>query len=90
MAYRLVNDDEGGHTLIVSVADNGAGIDDFVRARIFDPFITTKATGDGQKRGMGLGLAIVKRIIEGHRGAITVTSETGRGTTFFVHLPCLP
>ncbi len=90
VAYRLVNDDEGGHTLIVSVADNGAGIDDFVRARIFDPFITTKATGDGQKRGMGLGLAIVKRIIEGHRGAITVTSETGRGTTFFVHLPCLP
>jgi len=89
VGYRLVNDDEGGRTLIVSVSDNGAGIDDVVRARIFDPFITTKATGDGQKRGMGLGLAIVKRIVEGHRGAITVTSEAGRGTTFFVHLPCL-
>ena len=89
VGYRLVNDDEGGRTLIVSVSDNGAGIDDVVRARIFDPFITTKATGDGQKRGMGLGLAIVKRIVEGHRGAITVTSEAGRGATFFVHLPCL-
>ena len=88
--YRLMNDDKGGRTLVVSVTDNGAGIDDVVRARIFDPFITTKDTGDGQKRGMGLGLAIVKRIIEGHHGAITVTSETGRGTTFFVHLPCLP
>jgi two-component system nitrogen regulation sensor histidine kinase GlnL len=90
VGYKLVNDDEGGRTVIVSVTDNGAGIDDVVRARIFDPFITTKATGDGQKRGMGLGLAIVKRIVEGHRGAITVSSEAGRGTTFFVHLPCLP
>jgi two-component system nitrogen regulation sensor histidine kinase GlnL len=87
---RLVSDDEGGRTLIVSVADNGAGIDEGVRSQIFDPFITTKATGDSQKRGMGLGLAIVKRIVEGHGGAITVSSETGRGTTFFVHLPCLP
>ena len=90
VGYRLVNDDEGSRMLIVSVSDNGAGIDDVVRARIFDPFITTKATGDGENRGMGLGLAIVKRIVEGHRGAITVTSEAGRGTTFFVHLPCLP
>jgi len=90
VGYRMVHDDEGARTLVVSVSDNGAGIDDVVRARIFDPFITTKATGDGRKRGMGLGLAIVKRIVEGHRGAITVTSEAGRGTTFFVHLPCLP
>jgi two-component system nitrogen regulation sensor histidine kinase GlnL len=90
VGYRLALDEEGGQTLIVSVTDNGAGIDEIVRARIFDPFITTKATGDrGVRRGMGLGLAIVKRIIEAHRGAINVTSESGRGTTFYLHLPCV-
>jgi two-component system nitrogen regulation sensor histidine kinase GlnL len=89
--YQVVEGEEGGRMVIVSVTDNGAGIDEAVRGRIFDPFITTRATGDrGEKRGMGLGLAIVKRIVEGHRGAITMTSESGRGTTFFVHLPCLP
>jgi two-component system nitrogen regulation sensor histidine kinase GlnL len=78
-------------TLVLAVADNGAGIEPALLPRVFDPFVSTKATGDGPRRaGMGLGLALVKRIIEGHRGAITVTSEPGRGTTFYVHLPCLP
>lgn len=83
--------DSGGRALVLAVADNGPGIDSALRSHIFEPFVTTKATGDGVagKRGMGLGLAIVKRIIEGHRGAITVTSEPGQGTTFFVHLPCI-
>jgi SAM-dependent methyltransferase len=84
--------EDGGRMLVIAVADNGPGIDPALLSRVFEPFVTTKATGDGLagKRGMGLGLAIVKRIVEGHRGAITVTSEPGRGTTFLVHLPCLP
>jgi len=80
----------GGRALVLAVADNGPGIAAELRTRIFEPFVTTKATGDGQmsRRGMGLGLAIAKRIIEGHRGAITVTVGPSGGTTFLVHLPC--
>jgi signal transduction histidine kinase len=82
---------EGGvRMLVLAVSDNGAGIEPALLTHVFEPFVSTKATGDAARRGMGLGLALVKRIVEGHRGAITVTSEPGRGTTFFVHLPCLP
>lgn len=69
----------------VEVADNGAGIVPEFKERIFEPFVTTKDTGDGtegQHRGMGLGLAIVRRIIDGHHGTITVESEPGVGTRF--------
>ncbi len=87
--YQVQPEAGGGHILMVTVADNGAGIEPAVRPQIFEPFVTTKATGDRHhRRGMGLGLAIVKRIIEGHRGGIAVSSEPGRGTTFVVHLPC--
>ncbi len=80
----------GGRALVLAISDNGPGIAAELRDRIFEPFVTTKATGDGQaaQRGMGLGLAIAKRIIEGHRGAISVTSGPAGGTTFLVHLPC--
>jgi two-component system nitrogen regulation sensor histidine kinase GlnL len=79
----------GKRTVRVTVSDNGPGIDLSVRERIFDPFVTTKATGEpGARRGMGLGLSIVKRIVDGHGGMIDVVSEPGRGTSFFVSLPC--
>lgn len=74
----------------VTVADNGPGIDPALRPHVFEPFITTKATGERRgKHGMGLGLAIVKRIVQHHHGEIDVTSEPGRGTEFRVHLPLL-
>ncbi len=86
---QVVGGEDDARVLVLAVADNGAGIEPVLLARIFEPFITTKATGNGPQRGgMGLGLAIVKRIVEGHRGAITATSEPGRGTTFLIHLPC--
>lgn len=72
----------------LSVGDNGPGIDAEVLPRLFEPFTTTKATGDrARKGGMGLGLAIVKRIIDGHNGVIRVETEPGQGTTFTVVLP---
>lgn len=65
----------------VTVADDGPGIPEEVRGRLFEPFTTTKPTG------MGLGLAIVRRIAEGHKATVTVDSEPGRGTAFTLELP---
>ena len=66
-----------GHTYKVSVADNGTGIDDGVKAKIFQPNFSTKSYGTG------LGLAMCKRIIEQHGGNIWFESEQGQGATFY-------
>jgi signal transduction histidine kinase len=65
----------------ISIVDTGSGISREDRDKIFNPFFTTK-TG-----GTGLGLAIVYRIIEDHRGTITLDSIPGKGTKFIIRLP---
>jgi signal transduction histidine kinase len=67
----------------ISVTDTGTGMDEETRAQIFEPFFTRKT------RGIGLGLSVTKRIVETHRGVITIDSELGRGTTFTVELPAV-
>lgn len=67
----------------VSVKDTGHGMDKETMQRIFDPFYTTKAPGEGT----GMGLAVVHGILKAHGGAITVQSEPGVGTVFHVYLP---
>ena len=72
---------EGDH-LRVDVADNGSGIPPDIQASVFDPFFTTKSVGEGT----GLGLDIVKRIVEQHRGSVSLDSEPGR-TQFMLCFP---
>jgi len=69
--------------VFLRVSDNGPGIPDTVRPRLFEPFVTGRAAGGGT----GLGLAIVQRAVDAHRGIVMVQSFAGRGTTFTIHFP---
>ena len=70
-----------GLYLTLQVSDTGSGMDAATQARLFEPFFTTKPTG------RGLGLAGVLGIVRGHKGALGLESEPGKGTTFTVFLP---
>ncbi len=75
-----------GDQVEISVADEGPGIPERVRASLFEPFVTTKPEG----KGTGLGLSTVLMVVERHDGRVDFDSEEGRGTTFRITLPPAP
>ena len=81
-----VEGSRSGPWVVISVSDNGPGIEPEHREMLFDPFFTTKPVGEGT----GLGLAITHGIISGHGGRIEVESQQGAGTCFRILLPQHP
>lgn len=69
--------------VVLSIRDNGVGMDESVRERAFEPFFTTKTTA----KGAGLGLAMVYGIVEQSKGTVSIQSKAGSGTTVWVVLP---
>ncbi len=73
-----------GMSVVIDVDDRGGGIPEEIRARVFDPFFSTKG------EGTGLGLAITRHIVEAHGGKVTCAPREGGGTRFRISLPIAP
>ncbi len=72
--------------VLISIADNGSGIPEDIRSKLFNPFFTTKPVG----KGTGLGLSISYQIVEKHGGKIWCDSTLGQGTKFMIEIPVYP
>ena len=81
---RIGREADAGTFVFLEVTDTGCGIASETLERIFEPFYTTKFTG------RGLGLSALMGIVRGHRGALSIQSEVGRGTSFKVYFPAQP
>lgn len=77
----IVSSRRDGDSVLVQVIDSGAGMSPEVRAKIFQPYFSTK------KAGTGLGLPMVRRVVEAHGGRVEVSSEVGKGTQFTLVFP---
>jgi signal transduction histidine kinase len=75
-----------GNKIEITVSDNGPGIPDDIKDKIFQPFFTTKPTG----QGTGLGLSLAYDIVKAHGGELEIISERGKGAKFIITLPVIP
>ncbi len=73
---------ENGRDVEICVRDTGPGIPESIRETFFDPFVT-----HGKANGTGLGMSIVQMIVDAHKGKISFTTETAKGTSFLIRLP---
>lgn len=87
VAFEVTSD---GRTARVVVVDDGAGISEADRGRIFERFIRLEAARDRDSGGNGLGLSIVTEIISAHEGSVTVSDAPGTGASFELSLPAIP
>jgi signal transduction histidine kinase len=71
-----------GETDVITLADNGPGLSDRARERLFQPF-----AGSGRPDGAGLGLAIARELVQGHGGELALTATGPAGTVFEIQLP---
>jgi signal transduction histidine kinase len=69
--------------LLIAIKDNGSGIPDTIKDKIFQPFFTTKPTG----QGTGLGLSLSYDIVKAHGGELKVESKEGQGSIFTIEIP---
>jgi signal transduction histidine kinase len=83
ISTKKINSPLGAGGIEISVKDNGCGIPDSIKEKIFQPFFTTKPTG----QGTGLGLSLSYDIVKAHRGELKVETEEGEGSEFIVQLP---
>lgn len=72
-----------GDNIVILVSDNGPGIPESIKGKIFQPFFTTKPTG----QGTGLGLSLSYDIVKAHGGEIKLETKEGQGTEFAITLP---
>jgi two-component system, NtrC family, sensor kinase len=79
----VVSTMQDGNQVKISVRDNGGGIPDAIREKIFQPFFTTKSTGEGT----GLGLSLSYDIVKAHGGAWKLETKEGEGSTFMIQFP---
>jgi len=86
VSTKLIVPPKGGQwgAVLISVADNGNGIPKGVVDKIFQPFFTTKPTGEGT----GLGLSLSYDIIKAHGGELKVETKEGEGSSFIIQIPC--
>ncbi|MEQ8239020.1 MAG: ATP-binding protein [Cyclobacteriaceae bacterium] len=78
--------DVSGNDILITISDNGSGIPESIKDKIFQPFFTTKAAGEGTGLGLSMSYDIVTK---GHGGTIEVQSEEGQGTKFIIALPVI-
>ncbi len=75
---------EADSRIVIQIQDDGIGMTEETKKRLFVPFFTTKASSS---KGTGLGLFVIQKVIDAHQGQIRVSSEYGQGTTFSITLP---